>query len=424
MAVEVFMPKAGMDMKEGTIIQWLKDIGDQVEAGEGLLEIETDKVAMEIEAPVSGELLCKYFEDGAVVPVVTVIGYVGEAGESVPDQPQTAGVELETDRAEKLEAVSDKQEASPVKATPYAKSLATNNNIDLNLVQPSGQYGEIKGRDIKSEIKKSPLAKRIAEDKGLDLENTLGSGHNNKIMKDDVLAFVANQESAFNTKVTTSPLSGIQKVVSERMTKAHLEIPCVTQNTKVDLTSLLAFRKSLNENREDKLTINDFIVKAVAKVLLYDKSILLSFGENEIIQHQDVNIGIAVALDQGLIVPVVKNADQKSLQEISSLVKSLSVKARSGGLQPDEYQGSTIAISNLGMFGVQSFTPIINQPNAAIIGICSIEDELALVNGQVENRKKMMISLTYDHRLINGDKAAMFSMKVRDLLENPMEILL
>lgn len=431
MAVEVFMPKAGMDMQEGTIIQWLKNVGENIEEGEGLLEIETDKVTMEVEAPTTGVLLCRYFEDGAVVPVVTTIGYVGEPGEAVPDKPQSAGIVAETVPSETVETIEKQKpvladETNGVKATPYAKKMAVSNAIDLNEVPPTGPAGEIKGRDVEREIAKSPLARRIAEDKGIDLNAVTGSGHQNKVMKSDVLAKIAEQQNPGTVEVVlnTTPLSGMQKVVGERMVKAHTEIPCVTQNTKVDMTNLLTFRKQINENRENKLTINDFIVKAVAKVLLYDKKVLVSLGDREMIHHQDVNIGIAVALDDGLIVPVVKNADKKSLEEISETVKSLSAKAKSGGLMVDDYQGSTISISNLGMFGVHSFTPIVNQPNAVIIGICAIEDELALVDNQVENRKKMMISLTYDHRLVNGDVAAKFAMKVRDLLENPMEILL
>lgn len=431
MAVAVFMPKAGMDMQEGTIIQWLKNVGDEVEEGEGLFEIETDKVTMEVEAPATGVLLCKYFEDGAVVPVVTTIGYVGEAGEEVPDPPQAGVKEDAIPQTPAAEAVEEPKSgivfgSKDIKATPYAKKIAKTNDIDLTEVIPSGPLGEVKGRDVERKITESPLARRIAEDRGIDSSTIIGSGYQSKVMKNDVLAKIAEQEKPRTLKAifSTTPLSGMQKVVGERMVKAHMEIPCVTQNTKVDMTSLLAFRKQINESRENKVTINDYIVKAVAKVLLHDKKVLVSLGDKEIIHHEDVNIGIAVALEDGLIVPVVKNADKKSLEEISETVKSLSAKAKSGGLMIDDYQGSTISISNLGMFGVHSFTPIVNQPNAVIIGICSMEDELALVDGQVENRKKMMISLTYDHRLVNGDVAAKFSMKVRDLLENPMEILL
>lgn len=431
MAVAVFMPKAGMDMQEGTIIQWLKSVGDEVEEGEGLFEIETDKVTMEVEAPATGVLLCQYFEDGAVVPVVTTIGYVGESGEAVPDKPQAAGKEESVAQDIGQEAMADKKTVSlagteDVKATPYAKKIAETNHIDLKDVVPTGTAGEVKGRDVERKITESPLARRIVEDRDIDSSTIIGSGYQNKVMKNDVLAKIAEQEKpqALNAVLSTTPLSGMQKVVGERMVKAHLEIPCVTQNTKVDMTSLLAFRKQINESRENTFTINDYIVKAIAKVLLHDKKVLVSLGDKEIIHHEDVNIGIAVALEDGLIVPVVKNADKKSLEEISETVKALSAKAKSGGLMIDDYQGSTISISNLGMFGVHSFTPIVNQPNAVIIGICSMEDELALVDGQVESRKKMMISLTYDHRLVNGDVAAKFSMKVRDLLENPMEILL
>lgn len=390
MAVEIIMPKAGMDMEEGTIIQWLKQVGDQVEIGEGLLEIETDKVAMEVEAPVAGILLCQYFAEGDVVPVVTVIAYVGEPGESVPEKPQITRKKAVAQAAYTPEDVDKKtavlNSTKPIKATPYAKHIAKKNRINLRDVSPSGTVGEIKSRDVN---------KKIAE-----------------------------QESVLQEHIKVTALSGNKKVVAERMVKAHLEIPSVTQNTKVDMTNLLEIRKQINENSENKLTINDFIVRAVAKVLQDDKRMLVSLDNQEVVQHEAVNIGIVVALDHGLIVPVVKNAERKNLSEMSETIKELSNQAQAGSLSMAAIRGSTISISNLGMFGVYSFTPIINQPNAAIIGICSIEDELALIDGQVSNRKKMMISLTYDHRLINGKLAAQFSQKVAKLLENPAKILL
>ncbi len=377
MAVEIIMPKAGMDMDEGTITQWLKDLGDPVEEGEALLEIETDKVTMEIESPVSGVLLRRYFDNGDVVPVVTIIAYVGEAGEEVPEHSPITETDL----------------AKGIKATPYARKMAKVNNINLKDVTGTGLSCQIKGRDVKNKIAESSPSKKLIDEQDLDPSRA-------------------------------KPLSGVQKVVADRMLKAHLEIPSVTQNTKVDMTSLLKLRKTINEKREQKLTINDFIVKATAKVLQKDKDLLVSLVESDIIHHQAVNIGIAMAQKQGLVVPVVKDANQKSLTGISAAIKDLSDKAQSGTLLVDDHQGSTISISNLGMFGVHSFTPIINQPNAAIIGICAIEDELALIDGQVVNRKKMMVSLTYDHRLINGHVAAKFALKLKDLLENPLEMLI
>lgn len=425
MAVEIFMPKAGMDMQEGKIIQWLKQVGESVEVGEGILEIETDKIAMEVEAAIDGVLLCTYYNAGDVVPVVTTIGYIGEEGEIPP------ALTLKTEKNEAV--ITGVSEEKPIErlentvrlpATPYAKKLATENNIDLQDVMPTGSLGEIKGRDVEKKIKETPLAKRIAEDKGIDIKSIQGSGFQNKVTKADVLAKAEERDNKSNTMTIKTPLTGIKKIVAERMAQAHSEIPCVTQNTRVDTTNLITFRQQINGNRDKKFTINDLVIKAIAKALKNHKAILVSLGNNEIIQHEEINIGVAVALEEGLIVPVVKNADKKSLEEIADTVKDLATRAKMGGLKMDEYRGSTITVSNLGMFGIHSFTPIINQPNAVMLGICAIEDELAMVEGEIVNRKKMMICLTLDHRLLNGDVAARFVLNVKELLENPMEIIL
>lgn len=443
MATEIFMPKAGMDMQEGKIIQWLKAVGDPIEEGEGILEIETDKVTMEVEATCDGVLLCTFYEDGDTVAVVTTIGYMGEAGEVPPKNPN----EVQTDKDQEEVSLAEEGIKTPqislkgkaTMATPYAKHLAKENGINLEEVLPTGVHGEIKGRDIEAKLKEeaqeriTPLAKRMAKDQGIDTKDILGSGHHNKIMKSDVLGKqnsggdekVINEETKVAIEAQDKkPLSGIKKRVAQRMVKAHTEIPCVTQNTKIDMTDLLDFRKQLNQNRENKITINDFILKATAKALRKHPEILVSIEGDFIVKHEKINIGVAVALEQGLIVPVIKQADQKGLAEISETMKDLASRARDGKLKMEEYQGATISISNLGMFGVHSFTPIINQPNSVILGVCAIEDELALLGGEVKNRKKMIISLTLDHRLLNGDVAAKFALTIKHLLENPMEILL
>ena len=226
---------------------------------------------------------------------------------------------------------------------------------------------------------------------------------------------------------TVVKLTGMRKVVAERMLQSHTEIPCVTQNIKVDVTELMKFRKMLLEETGKKYSVNDLVLKATAKCLRSHPEMLVSFDEanKQIIQRAHVNIGMAVALDAGLITPVIRDADNMGLDQLSATAKDLASRAKENKLLPDEYKGSTITVSNLGMFGIETFTPIINQPDSCIIGVCAIEDELALnAEGGVEARKVMRLSVTLDHRTLDGAVVAKFEMDLRDLLQNPMSILL
>ena len=220
-------------------------------------------------------------------------------------------------------------------------------------------------------------------------------------------------------------LSGMRKVVAERMTKSAQEIPVVTQNVKIDVTDLMAFRKKVNNELGVKYSLNDYILKATAKALRNNRHILVSIDGDKIIKRAHVNIGMAVALDDGLIVPVLKDADKMGLDEISRTAKDLAERARTNKLGMDEYKGSTFSISNLGMFGVETFDPIINQPDSGILGVCAVQDELVMdEEGNISKRQFMRISFTFDHRLIDGATAAKFELAIRELLENPMQILL
>ncbi len=430
MAVEVFMPKAGMDMKEGKIIKWFVEVGDKVEEGDSILEIETDKVTMEIEAPATGILLCKYFEDGETVPVVTIIGYIGTKDEKVPDAPKIAGSE-ETEVKEivlKSDEIINEEYDDYIPATPYAKKLAKENNVDLSKVTATGLHGEVKGRDVLShcdDIRKqnkniSPLAKRISSANGINTDDISGSGYNGKVMKSDVI-YAMSKECDNRKRVK---LSGIRKVVAERMFKSHNEIPSVTHNMRADVTELIKLRKQINESSEVKITINDLVIKAVTKALQKHTNILVELDGDYLVYNNEINIGMAVGMETGLIVPVIKHTDNMSITEIAKSTKDLVYKANNNKLIPDDYIGSTFTISNLGMYEVESFNPIINQPNSSILGVCTIVDELVLKDGQVAVSKKMGLSLTYDHRVIDGRQASEFLMEIKHILENPLSILI
>lgn len=405
MAQEVKMPQLGLTMEEGTIETWHKKEGDKVAKGEILLEIATDKITSEIESEFDGVVLKLIAAEGEDVPVQGVIAIIGEEGEQVDTGSKPAYPIEESKVQESIREVAVKSET-------------------LAPVTSAG------GR-----VKISPLAKKTAEKMGIDYTSLAGSGPGGRIIQQDVLdakdKVVVKEEKApvqivqEVKKEGGTVLKGMRKVVAERMLQSHLEIPPVTQNMKIDVTKLIEFRKSVNETREEKkFSINDFVLKAVAKALAKNPHIMVSLIDGQIFQNSNVNIGMAVSTDTGLIVPVINDADKLSLEALSSKAKDLALRARENKLDMDEYKGSTFTVSNLGMFGVESFTPIINQPDAAILGVCSVEDELALEDGVVVQKKKMKISLTYDHRLLDGAVAAKFQQEIKKLLENPMEILL
>jgi len=434
MAHEVIMPKAGMAMEEGKVIRWLIKEGEAVKQGEPMLEIETDKVAMEVEAGASGVLIKVLAQEGDIVPVTKVIGYIGEQDEKAPEQTATEQTEPESAGEVKTQgtapAISETappamQEHGKIAATPLAKTIAHQRGIALNTVQPSGRLGQVLARDVEAvrQVAATPLARKIAEDRQVDIGSVAGSGYNGKVTKADVLA--AQPQAVVQGEDELKPHSAMRRVIAKRMLQSHLEIPPVTQSCIADATELMAFREKMNASGEMRISVNDFIILSVAKTLEEQPHINASFTEEGLIIKKHINIGVAVALPEGLIVPVVKDANKLSLRQISEISKSLAAKAKEGRLLPDEYSGGTFTISNLGMMGVTSFTPIINQPESAILGVCAVTQQLEMDDdGQIHKRLKMGLSLTYDHRSIDGAQAAIFSNRVTELLEHPFAMMI
>lgn len=409
MAVEIRMPQLGLTMEEGTIDQWLKQEGDVVKVGDPIAQIQTDKLTSELESDVEGVLLKIVAQEGEDIPVKGLLAYIGEAGESVGivDEVAVAVEELVPMEVK----VEEKAETLPM---------------------------ETGGR-----IKISPLAKKTAKKLGVDYTNLKGTGTGGRITQQDILKKAEEPKVEAPVQVSSAPaaikhenielmdgdtvvkLSGMRKTIAERMYKSHNEIPVVTQDVKIDVTKLMEFRKQHNANRETKLSVNDFMLKAVAKALKNNKNILVSLDGDKIIKRAHINLGMAVSMDEGLIVPVIKDADKMGIEELSAAAKYLAVRAREGKLNMDEYKGSTFTISNLGMYGVDSFTPIINQPDAAILGVNTIQSELDMDDeGKLFKKQVMKISLTFDHRLLDGSTAAVFQLDIKKLLEDPINILL
>ena len=413
MATEIKMPQFGVSMESGTIAAWLKSVGDEIKAGEAIASIETEKLTNDVICEVDGVVLALVAQEGDDVPVQGLMAVVGVPGESWNGSAPTAPTEKEPSPAAVPSAAAEVSAAPAadgrVKASPYARRVAADLHIDLAQVIPSHKNGRIKAGDVYAYQKAEKTEKKVEATAVTAAPASAFPVKNLELMEGDV----------------TERLSGMRKVVAQRMYTSCMEIPPVTQTIKVDVTALMAFRKKLNAQRETKLSVNDFVLKATAKALRACPWMLVSLDGETLIRRAHVNLGMAVALDAGLIVPVIHDADTMGLQALSDKAKSLAARARDGQLTTDEYKGSTFTVSNLGMFGVETFTPIINQPDAAILGVNCISDELALAeDGSVCKHQVMRVSLTYDHRLLDGSQAAKFELYLRDLLENPMEIVL
>lgn len=413
MAFEVCMPQLGLTMEEGTVSQWIKHEGDAVKTGDVLLEITTDKLTNEVTSEHDGVLLKIVAQEGEDIPVKGLLCYVGQPGEAVGDAPAAAAATPAAPAAP----------AAPVACAPVPAPVAAGG----------------------ARIRISPLARKTAAKLGVDVSGIVGSGPSGRIRQQDVLAAAKAPKAAAPVAAepapaakpvsktglelmegdTVSKLAGMRKVVAQRMLQSHTEIPPVTQNTKVDVTELMKFRKMLLAETGNKYSVNDLILKATAKCLRQHPEVLVSLDGDQIIQRAHVNLGMAVALDAGLIVPVIRDADRMGLDALSAAAKDLASRAKGNKLTPDEYKGSTFSVSNLGMFGIETFTPIVNQPDAAILGVCAVEDELVMDDeGNISKHQVMRLSFTYDHRLIDGAVAAKFVMALRDLLEKPMSIIL
>ena len=460
MAVEIIMPKLGVDMQEGEIIEWKKQVGDSVMEGDILLEIMSDKTNMELEAEDSGILLKITHQAGEVVPVTQVIGYIGAEGEVLEELaapaesalPAHEAVSAPSSSAQPAPTISHESAASKgekVRATPAARKAASEHNIDLATIPGTGQNGRVHKDDVEGfwhlhKTKASPLAEKMARDLGIDLSTIKGSGFGHKIMKDDILAVLeASKPVQEKAPVVEVPkelpegveiikMSAMRKAISKGMTNSYLTAPSFTLNYDVDMTEMIALRKKLIDpimNKTGlKVSFTDLIGMAVVKTLMKPEHRYLNASlvndATEIELHKFINIGIAVGLDDGLIVPVVHNADQMTLSEFVVASKDVIKKTQAGKLKAAEMTGSTFSITNLGMFGTKTFNPIINQPNSAILGVGATIPTPTVVDGEIVARPIMALCLTIDHRIVDGMNGAKFMMDLKNLMENPFELLI
>ena len=413
MAYEVLMPQLGLTMEEGTVSKWLKQEGEAVKAGEAILEITTDKLTNEVLSEHDGILLKIVAQEGEDIPVKGLLAYIGQSGEAVggaaPDAAPAAPAAVPTAAVPAAPAPAAAPNGARIRISPLARKTAAKLGVDYTALRGTGPSGRIVQRDILAAAQAQKETAAAPAPAPVPAPAPAPASAGLELMEGD----------------TVTKLTGMRKVVAERMSRSHSEIPSVTQTTKVDVTELMRFRKLLQQESGTKYSVNDLILKAVAKVLRQHPEILVSYDGGQMIQRAHVNLGMAVALDAGLIVPVIRDADRLSLDALSAAARDLAERAKNNHLTADEYKGSTFTVSNLGMFGVESFTPIINQPDAGILGVCAVEDELVMDDeGTISKHQVMRVSFTFDHRLIDGAVAAKFALDLRDLLQAPMRILL
>ena len=425
---EIFMPKAGMDMKEGRLIRWLKEIGDHVEKDESIMEIETDKITMEAEAPATGILLAKLIDDETTVPVLQTIGYIGQPGEKIPDAPVAAA---DTPAAAPVEAAA--KPAAPasklpvpngsVAATPYAKKLAAEKGVELAAVIASGPAGEVRASDVlaaaqSGAVNATALAKKYAEVNGVDLSAVSGTGHDGKIRKNDVL----NAAAPAQREITRIPLTPIRKAIARNMFNSLHSMAQTSDSVEIDVTELMALRQRLLAHKDElgtKITINDLLSYAAVKMLKTHPLANASFSDTEILCYPGVNLSMAVATDYGLTSPVVHGADRMSLVELSLAMRDLVVRARDRKLTADDQQGGTFTLTNMGIFPVDNFNPILPAPQSCIIGFGRCVEKPAVYQGQICIRTMMVLSVTYDHRVFDGGEVGSIMKTMKEYLETP-----
>ncbi len=438
MAQEVLLPKLGLTMTEGTIDEWKFKEGEFVKKGDILYSVSTDKLTNDVEAEAEGVLLKILVPAGETAQCKAVVAYLGQAGETVSQASASEVKAEEKTQGEAAKTATQAPAASSrenILASPAAKKLAKENNIDLGLVAGTGPSGRVTLQDVEAycaslqqensveKTKTSPMAAKLAEELGVDVAKISADG---RIMKQDVLTAAGGaiekvvEESGNDLQPVK--VNALRRSIAANMTLSWHTSPRVTYTHPVDTTAMKELREKLKETCKEqqiKLTYNHIIIKMAAKALMEFPDVNASFADNMITRHSHANVGLAVAKGDGLIVPNVKGADTKSLLEVAKETEALIEATRSGKIGMEDMTGGTFTISNLGPYGITNFSPIINQPELAILGVCDMVETVVVRNGQMEIRPMMNLCLTADHRVVDGVMAAKFLKRLCDLLENP-----
>jgi pyruvate dehydrogenase E2 component (dihydrolipoamide acetyltransferase) len=459
MAIPIEMPKLSDTMEEGVLSAWLVDEGEEVASGDVLAQVETDKATMDLEAFDEGVLLKQVIAEGDAVPIGDLIAVIGEPGEDISgivgdaggDGAATTEPEPDTEEEAEEEPAEPAPEPEPEVEAEPAPEPGGDGQLSERTPEPVPAGTDTEGRRIKA----SPLARRIAQDHGVELAQVDGSGPEGRIVRRDVEAWIEEQEAA--PEPTTAPepapepavgeeptyampdeeaaferedISQMRKTIARRLAESKYSAPHYYLTVDIDVEKAVELREDLNELTEEqgraKISFNDLITKACALSLHDHPYVNAAYrpDEGEIHKHNRVHIGIAVAIDEGLITPVLRDADRKGLSELARETRELAERARTRDLEPEEFEGATFTTSNLGMFGIEEFTAIINPPNSAILAIGEIRDTPVVEDGEVVPGKRMKVTLSCDHRVVDGAKGAAFLDTVKSYLEEPMNLLL
>ena len=417
MAEIIRMPKLSDTMTEGVVAEWHKNIGDEVESGELLAEIETDKATMEFESFQDGVLLHIGVEKGNTAPVDSVLCIVGEKGEDFADL--LAQASNATPAQNESEAPAPAPAPAPVVAAAPSPTPAPD-PAPVAQMAPAPAPAVANGR-----VKASPLAKRLAEERGLSLGLIPGSGEGGRIVKRDVEAFVGGSSNAASAveRFTEVGVSQMRKTIARRLAESKFTAPHFYLSLTIDMDAAMVARKAINDRGPHRVSFNDMVVKAVAMALKNHPAVNSSWLEDRIRYNEHVHIGVAVAVEDGLLVPVVRHANAKSFGEIGVEVREFAQKAKDKKLQPSDWEGNTFTISNLGMFGIDEFTAIINPPDACILAVGGIQAVPVVRDGAVVPGHTMKVTLSCDHRVVDGATGAAFLNEVKQNLENPVLML-
>ena len=438
---QVVMPKLGLIMTEANLLEWFKKDGEWIQKGEPLFSFESDKSAVEIEAPASGYVK-RLITAGTIVPIQTPVAMIYSEGPGIESEFETLKTEEKRPSSPSQTSSSSLDDLPPkvdsplvaVRATPKARKAARNLGIDLTTLTGSGPRGMIVTSDLgktpkRPKVKATPLAQKMAEDCGISLAEVIGTGPGGRITRDDVtkkIATLTRSTVASGTSTPPSrqfPLEGLRGLIAERLSASWNERPQVTLYSEVDATQLIELRQhNLTPNRE-KISINAYFFAAVSKALREFPFVNTQLTENGLVHINKINIGIAIDTERGLVVPVLKDVGRRSLLDIHDALNDLVQRTLSGKALPDDFIDGTFTITNLGAFGVDTFAPIINPPEAAILGVGRIKPKPVAIDRMIGIRDMVTLSLSFDHRLMDGAPAARFLNRICQFLEGPEELL-
>jgi pyruvate dehydrogenase E2 component (dihydrolipoamide acetyltransferase) len=414
MAIVINMPRLSDTMTEGVVAKWHVKVGDNITEGSLLAEIETDKATMDFEAfpGQEGILLHRGMDEGASAPVDTILAILGDKGEDISG---LLSGENQSDRVpENIEA---------------EKEITSTSDVDIEKPIQVVDAPEIKSID--GRLKASPLAKSLAHEKGIDISTITGTGEGGRIIKRDIesqqvtpMVSQVAKKTYPSSGYSDAPISQMRKTIAKRLAESKFTAPHFYLTISVDMDAAIDARKMLNSESDVKISFNDLVVKAVSRALKKHPEVNSSWLEDVIRTNYDINVGVAVAVDDGLLVPVVRNADVKSLEVISSEVKDFALRAKNKELQPSDWEGNTFTISNLGMFGIDQFTAIVNPPDSCILAVGGIQSVPVVKDGQVVPGNVMKLTLSCDHRVVDGAKGSAFLNSLKNFIEAPVKMML